>query len=137
MIDKRKLSERGPNPSNPYHIALALGLESLHDHLRLGESCTEGALHVVFEQRGRTEDKDLELEFRRLCDRDNLPFEFVIADKRGNSTGLQLADLVARPLGLRVFRPEQRNRTWETLKGKLRRSPDGDVDGYGLQVYPK
>jgi len=42
--------------------------------------------HVVCEARGRAEDKDLELEFLRVCKGQNslkmpLPFELIIADK--------------------------------------------------------
>jgi hypothetical protein len=59
--------------------------------------------------RGAKEDKELELEFRRICDGANffrkpLPFDIIIVDKKTNSEGLQLADLTARPIGLSVLR---------------------------------
>ena len=52
----------------------------------------------------------MELQFRRVRDGNNgfgkpLRLEIVIANKQVNSEGLQLADLVARPIGLRVLRP--------------------------------
>lgn len=126
---------------DPYHLAVEYGLERLYQHLRRTLGCDGGTLHIVFEQRGRTEDRDLELEFRRVCDGHNalgarMPFEFVLADKRGNSTGLQLADLVARPVGLRVLRPDQPNRAWDVLEAKFRRSPSGSIGGWGLKVFP-
>ena len=139
-IRKHELKTRYTTPANPYHIALEYGLERLQDHLvKLG--CQRGALHIVFEQRGTKEDRDLELEFRRVCDGQNakgqhLPFEFVLADKKGNSTGLQLADLVARPIGLHVIRPQQPNRSWDILRKKFRRSPSGNYRGWGLKVFP-
>ena len=57
--------------------------------------------HVVVECRGKKEDQELELEFRRLRDGSTLgnrqlPFDIVFADKKTNLAGLQLADLVAR-----------------------------------------
>ena len=87
--------------------------------------------HVLVECRGRREDVELELEFRRICDGANrfgkpLPFEVVFADKKTNSAGLQLADLVARPIGLSVLRPTQQNLAFEVLKKKL----------WGLKIYP-
>lgn len=127
-IDKRELL-RGPVPSNnPYHIALEKGLGALHELLEQHGGCHGGRLHIVFERRGRREDNDLVREFQRACtgpeeSGKGYPFAIVLADKRGNSTGLQLADLVARPLGLHMLRPAQPNRAWDILKGKLHR-PD-------------
>ncbi len=140
-IRKETYVARYVHRENPYHIALKFCLERLYRHLAETLGCEGGALHVVFEQRGPKEDTELELEFRRACDGHNLkgwtyPFEFVSADKRGNSTGLQLADLVARPIGLYVLRPEQSNRAWDILEPKLRRSPSGKTWGWGLKVFP-
>ena len=140
-IRKQELTIRYTDPANPYHLALGYGLERLYRHLSESLDCREGALHIVFEQRGAKEDRDLELEFRRVCDGHNtrgwrLPFEFVLADKKGNSTGLQLADLVARPIGLRVLRPSQPNRSWDILQRKFRRSSGGRYEGWGLKVFP-
>ena len=141
VIHKQRYAANYTQRINPYHLALGYCLERLYRHLSETLGCESGCLHVVFEQRGRTEDRELELEFRRRCDGHNLkgwryPFEFVLADKRGNSTGLQLADLVARPIGLRVLRPNQPNRAWNILSQKFRRSPAGKVNGWGLKVFP-
>lgn len=40
-------------------------------------------------------------------------------DKRCNSSGLQFADLMARPIGLKALRPAQPNRAYEVLRPKL------------------
>lgn len=96
---------------------------------------------VVCESRGLKEDKELELAFRRVCDGDNRgrrPYglEIVIADKRTNSEGLQLADLVVRPAGLHALRPDQPNRAWDVLETKLFTGPFGVVMGNGLKIFP-
>ena len=65
-----------------------------------------------------------------------LGLELVFADKKANSSGLQLADLTARPIGRHVLNPEQRNRAWEIIEQKFRRSTSGKVDGWGLKVFP-
>jgi len=97
--------------------------------------------NIIFEQRGRQEDNDLELEFRRVCDEENptgvpLPFSIVLANKQINSCGLQLADLVARPIGRKQLNPEQENRAYDILETKFLRNGDGEVEGVGLESYP-
>jgi hypothetical protein len=42
-------------------------------------------------------------------------FKMVMANKQSNSTGLQLADLIARPIGLNCLRPEQENKSFEVI----------------------
>ena len=49
---------------------------------------------------------------------------------------MQLADLVARPAGLHVLRPEQPNRAWDVLATKLFGGTYGAVQGNGLKVFP-
>jgi hypothetical protein len=144
-IDKYKLARRYDAPDNPYHIALMFCLERLYYFLR-EKGQEERRTHVVVENRGRKEDDELELEFRRICDGNNgtgreLPFELVFADKKTNSLGLQLADLVARPIGLQVIRPEQENRAFEVLEKKLycrngREGVGSGYEGYGLKRFP-
>lgn len=65
-----------------------------------------------------------------------VPLDILMADKKSISTGLQLADLVARPIGLRVLRPDQPNRAFDALEPKLRRGTGGRVRGFGLKVFP-
>jgi hypothetical protein len=106
----------------------------------------ERLTHVVFERRGKKEDNELELEFRRMCDGANklgkrLPFDIVFADKKVNSSGLQLADLVARPVGMRVLKPEQDNRAFAVLKRKFycsggRENVGEGFENWGLKIHP-
>jgi hypothetical protein len=95
----------------------------------------------VFEARGKVEDEALELEFRRVRDGGNgvgvkMPFEIIIADKKTNSEGLQLADMTARPVGLSILRPNQSNRAAEVLEGKFYRDRSGTKMGFGLKCFP-
>lgn len=107
---------------NLYHIAAQSCLEALFDKIvELGEPSK--ITFVVFERRGTNEDRLLELEFRRICGGDNrhgavYPFAPVFSSKQSNSTGLQFADLVARPIGLAMLRPNQKNRTYNILASK-------------------
>lgn len=60
----------------------------------------------------------------------------MLTDKKNNSIGLQLADLVARPIGLKQLRPSQSNRAWDVIERKLDRDPLGRYIGYGLKCFP-
>ena len=96
---------------------------------------------VIVEKRGKKEDDELELVFRRICDGSNyfnkpLPFQLVMIDKKANSAGLQIADLIARPIGIKIMRPQQKNRAYDILNGKFRKSPWGTVKGWGLKMFP-
>ena len=144
VIDKAILQEQQGSIHNPYHLALGFCLETLHEFLH--EKNQQRALtHVIFERRGRKEDNELELEFRRMCDGANrqgirLPFDIVFATKQVNSTGLQLADLVARPIGMSVLRPGQENRAFDVLKRKFYcsggRSKVGEgFENWGLKIF--
>lgn len=123
VVDKARLNRSTGSASNPYHIALGICLEALRGFL--AEKCQDQLkTHVVVECRGKKEDAELELEFRRICDGDNpgnrvLPFDVVFADKKTNLAGLQLADLVARPVGLNYIRPDQPNKAFDMLRNKF------------------
>jgi|SRR5690625_27170 len=130
IIDKNKLTEKYSTPHNPYNLAMQFGLEIIYKSL-LYNSQEGKQIHFVFEKRGNKEDNELELEFRRICDGhprvgwkdfkfSEMKFEIIFADKKSNSTGLQLADLVARPIGLDYLKPIQRNRAYEILKSKIK-----------------
>ena len=140
VIDKADYTARYHQPVSPYDYALETGLERVHRHLQgLGQSHRQTA--VIVEQRGRREDAELELAFRRVCDGANalhssLPFQLVMIPKASNSAGLQLTDLMARPVALHHLRPDQPNRAFETIKSKFRRSPDGSIEGWGLKRLP-
>lgn len=145
LIDKKLLTNNSDASQNLYHLALASCMESLYEFLKEKEQETLKT-HVVVECRGTKEDKELELEFRRICDGNNrlghsLPFDVLFADKKVMSSGLQMADLVARPIGVNYLRPMQNNRAFEVLKRKFycdggRSNVGKDYEGVGLQIIP-
>lgn len=145
VIDKPRLTDKYKTADNPYHIALKFCLERLFYFLK--EKHQEQSItHVVVENRGKKEDDELELEFRRICDGTNahghpLPYEIKFADKKTNSPGLQLADLVARPIGIHYLRPDQENKAFTILEKKLyskngRKGVGRGYEGYGLKCFP-
>ncbi len=70
-----------------------------------------------------------------------LPFNIVFVAKKANSSGLQLADLVARPVGIHCLRPQQENRAFEVLRKKFlcqggRNQVGTDYESCGLKIVP-
>lgn len=139
VIQKEPYKARRGTGQNPYHVALEFGLERVFMELQ-SRGQRGKVTRVIFESRGRKEDADLELEFRRLMDRTQMQgmaqsLDFLCVSKQSNSSGLQVADMVARPIGLHVLRPDQQNRAWDIIEPKLRRSASGNIHGYGLKIH--
>ena len=139
VIQKHRLRERYASPPNPYHIALAFGLERVASFLK-AHGQRDRVTHFVFECRGRKEDQELAGEFERVCAGANyrgerLPFQMTFADKKTNCCGLQLADLFARPIGRKTMNPAEPNRAFEILRKKFY-SNGGRVRGFGLKIFP-
>lgn len=129
VIDKKKLRDKYAKPWNPYQIALLFCMEQLHSML-VREGQQGKTVHVVFESRGKKEDGELELEFRRIAGNDGqwgyrkidfgqFDFQPVFMSKATNASGLQLADLTARPIALSLLRPMQANRAYAIIQPKL------------------
>lgn len=129
VIDKEELKAKYRYPENPYELGLLFCMERLLRFL-----CDQGQsgkiVNVVFESRGKKEDDELELEFRRIADSSRkwpggsydfkeMNFQPVFAHKQVNSTGLQLADLTARPIAINQMRPDQENRAFDIIRSKI------------------
>lgn len=140
VIDKPAFAHHHSVDARAYDHAMESGLNAVYQYLAdVGQS--ERTTAVIVECRGRREDVELELAFRRFCDTGNayncfLPLELVMVPKTANSPGLQLADLVARPIGIHHLRPAQPNRAFDIIHGKFRRSPEGIVHDWGLILIP-
>ncbi len=131
VIHKEGLRQKYASPYDPYELALQFCVESICSEL-IASGQTGRRVCLIFEERGRKEDAVLELAFRRIIDGlgplqdwnsdklKELEWEIRFASKKSNSSGLQLADLTARPIGLSVLRPDQPNRAYENFKNKIR-----------------
>lgn len=141
VIEKRRLREEYLFQDNPYHLALRFCLEAAYRMIRAAGQ-EDRLTHCIFERRGTKEDKELELEFLRIAAGANAVrkhlkcFEMKFVDKKTNSSGLQLADLTARPIGLHVVRPGQVNRAFDILEPKLRRGKGKPGAALALSLYP-
>jgi hypothetical protein len=140
VIRKTAFVAQYANPDHPYETALLFCLERAYGFMKDAGQDTRRT-YVVVESRGAKEDKDLQLSFRRTCAGINywtckFPFEIRFSHKQCNSTGMQLADLVARPIGQEVLRPGSQARIYPIIQSKFRCGPSGRMVGYGLKVFP-
>jgi Protein of unknown function (DUF3800) len=129
-VDKRV----HPINENVYNAALDVGLVHVTRFLRQqGES---RLTHVVVEGRGKKEDGELREAFDRFCSPngtlDGCNLDLVFASKSHSHSGMQLADMVARPIGRHLMAPSQPNRAYEILSSKFWEAPC--PPGRGLQV---
>ncbi len=142
VIDKRNLSQKYVQPDNPYHIAMKFCMERTVLFLEENEQANRRTT-ILFERRGAKEDAKLELEFRRIGDGANHDskrmegLDIVMVDKRTNSSGLQIADMFARPIGIKTLPPTQENRAYDIIERKFRRRKGTEMfRGYGLKTFP-
>jgi hypothetical protein len=91
-----------------------LALETL-----VSKACQESmeSTHWVFEQRGKREDASMGQALARIVPQDMHTWEFV--PKSRGLPGLEMAAMVARPIGLSVLRPQQPNRALEEIRDRL------------------
>lgn len=137
IIHKTHLKSAYENSHNPYSIALLFCLERLYAFMKAQDQHTR-LTHILVEGRGIQENKDLELVFRRIRDDQKLLdcFDMIFADKKTNAIGLQIADLVAHPIGRNTIKPDQENRAFDIIRGKLWKSTKGIVKDYGYKIFP-
>ena len=112
-------------------IAVRLGLTDDDRAARI----PSGTMPIYKNRNGWAHDRNRPTkEFERVRGTDDVEALFV--HKNANHCGVQIADLIARPIAMHVLRPEQKNRAYADIESKLRRSPDGKVEGWGLKCFP-
>ena len=135
------LSRFGLAALDPYLISLDVLVEIFC--FDVGDVKRGGA--IVAERRDPTLDRGLELAWSNLKIQGTRRIQgravrkrlttLSLLDKKDNVAGLQLADLVVSPIGRYVLgKPVKED--WEIVRRKLRRSPKGHVENYGLVVLP-
>ena len=142
VVDKRQLADQRSPMTGLYELAFEVCIERLRSFLGIvGQQ--ERMAHIVIESRGTKEDRQLGMAFQHVHNAKHssntampeLAIRF--ADKKTNSAGLQIADLTGRPIGRHFITPVQSNRAWDAIEPKLLRSPQGDVNGWGLTILSK
>ena len=126
-INKKNLKDKYLMAQDPYELSLLFCMELLHEWL-LQEG--QRNIRMCFESRIKKFNTQLRKEFYRI--RHNTPsvlrtstdfkvidYKMTFLDKKSNTNGLQIADLVARPIGSPYWKPKQANRAYEVIKDKI------------------
>ncbi len=137
-VNKLLLAENYLNSQNPYELSLEACLLGVYSFLQ--EKGQMGkTTHIIIESRGTHVDKDLEVAFDKIVQKtrawqDLYPLKILFLDKRANNIGLQIADLVAYPLGRFLVDPQRTNLAFEIVREKLYKYPD--YLEQGLKILP-
>ena len=139
---KDYLSDYGLAALDPYLISLDVLVEIFC--FEVGN--VRGGGIIVAERRDPVLDQGLELAWTNLKIQGTRRIQgkvieerissLDLRDKKDNIAGLQLADLVVSPVG-RYLLGKPAKEDWEIVKRKLRRSPGGRVDNYGMVILPR
>ena len=128
-IHKARLKSRYSRPFDPYDLAMRFCLERIHGFLkRHGQ--TERLTQVVFESRGKREDRRALAQFVAIHtdsqpvgqyrpDYARLPMEPLFIAKKANLAGHQLCDLLARPFALESMQPGSQTRVMQAIRPHL------------------
>jgi len=137
-IDKRLLQEQYINPANPYELGLEYCLERLYRFLQ--EKKQKGRItHVIIESRMDNQNKELEQAFQNIIEKNkgsqkDYPLKLIFGDKKANSVGLQIADLIAYPIGRYVLKPDEENLAFKIVEQKFYKFPN--YLQRGLRIFP-
>lgn len=143
VIDKKKHKERyGDNAFDPYNLCLSAIIERFC--FDIGNKAAGGM--VIAEKRSKLLDKQLQLVWAQMCTTGTRHLAgsviakriggFHLAGKKENIAGLQLADLVATPIGRHVMGKPPR-KDFHIIEKKFRHNGNGEYKGYGLITIPK
>lgn len=142
-INKTKLKKQYFSPNNPYHLCLQFILE--RSTMFLGRSKEK----LIFRIESRETHNDQKLaqvyeDFRnndhQMFKKDEIQSKLVdlsFNQKIQNIAGMQLADLVAYPIGRWVLDKSEENKAFSHIERKFHRNPRGvDYLNYGLKIFP-
>lgn len=136
------LARYGVAALDPY----LLSLDVLVERFCMDVGDVEDGGVIVAERRDATLDHELELawlnlkiqgtRFLKASQIERRILSLNLRSKAANLAGLQLADLVVTPIGRNLLGKTVKE-DYQIVESKLRRSPSGRIDGYGLVVLPK
>ena len=139
-INKQHLKEQYVDPDNPYHLCFRFILE--RSIMFLGRQKEQLMLRI--ESRETHNDRKLAQEYETFRVGDSRftkeEIQSKLSDlsfnkKSQNIAGMQIADLVAYPIGKWAMDKKRENEAFEVIKSKIH-SKDGKYLGYGLKVFP-
>ena len=128
VVDQQRLRERYGKAFDAYDLALRCCVAQLLDWIgKADQSGSAARVPVIAEARTSVEQNRATVDrfhaglagTGRYASPPSPRAELRFASKQANSTGLQIADLVVRPIVLQALRPDQPNRAWDAISPKL------------------
>lgn len=135
VIKKKELIIKYANPYNPYFVSLEFCLERLHLFQKKNK-CNK-KINIIIESRNKEDNADLKSVAEKIINEKKYNFSLYMVGKLCNNIGLQMVDLIARPISLIVLKSNQRNRTYNIIYKKFDKGKNGKIDGCGLKIFPK
>ena len=132
-------------PISQYHIALDFILERFVHYLHYEADDAVGM--VIAERIGPKEASQLMLEYNRLkiegtqyispnWFRYQLAENVMFGDKEDFIPGLEITDIIARPIAEKILKPETKPTRWEPIRGQFYDGGQERPESYGLKVFP-
>lgn len=139
VIDKVLFREIYNYPIDLYEFCLECCLQKTYRFLQ-EKGQHHRLTHLVIESRMPGENRSLGQAFLRILEKNGdlqqqLPLKLIFADKKVNNIGLQLADLIAYPIGRHILNPKEKNRAFEIVEKKFFLYPN--YQGEGLSIFPE
>lgn len=142
-INKTKLKGQYGQPTNPYHLCLQFILERAVMYLGRGN----GKIMFRIESRETHNDQKLSEVYERFRNNNHRLFnkdeiqskltDLSFNQKMQNIAGMQIADLVAYPIGKWVLDNSKENKAFKIVEKKLHRKPGTNIYlNYGLKIFP-
>ncbi len=142
-IRKDKLKSQYKSPDNPYHLCLRFILE--RSIMYLGR--TDEKLIFRIESRQTHNDEKLAEVYESFRNKDQAIFkkdeiqtklvDLSFNQKSQNIIGMQIADLVAYPIGKWVLNSSKVNKAFEIIEKKFHKSyKSSSYLNYGLKIFP-
>lgn len=142
-IKKDNLKNKYSDPGNPYHLCLQFILE--RSIMYLGRSGNKMIFRI--ESRQTHNDEKLAEVYEGFRNHDHQLFkkeeiqsklvDLSFNQKIQNIIGMQMADLVAYPIGRWVLNKSQENKAFDIIQDKIHKSPkNGQYINFGLKIFP-
>ena len=133
----------GKLADDPYEIGLSFLLERVVYELDEMNAVAK----IFIESRGNKEDANLAIKYNQMVTRGSSKVEgkhFMLRcgskvkfrRKDENDNGLQMADLCAYPTACHILHPDYYQPAFDVIVNKFRKSNRGQVEGYGVQIFP-
>lgn len=129
---------------DPYHLSLNVLVERFCFEME-GDSAKSQGL-IIAEKRSSELDRQLDLawlnlkisgtKYKKASEIDRAISSLNLKSKSDNMAGLEIADVVVTPIARSILQRKSRV-SLDAIKGKMRRSSLGEVDGFGLVILPK